>query len=146
MDEGWGRMKQTITMLAMLALLFWSRIASAQTPDSSCSGTRAEVEIVAVSQPAGLCGYVIVEAVTRVRVVRTISGPRLPQIFLAAILCPHEPLRVGTQYEAFIEDRTIPVDVRLDRFNDDRSPRISASLYLAPGRPARRARSSRRRR
>lgn len=129
-------MKRTLTTLAMLALLFWSRIASAQAPDSDCSGTRAEVEILAVSQPAGLCGYVIVEAVTRVRVVRTISGPRLPRTFLAAILCPHEPLRVGTLYEACMEDRTTPADVRLDRFHDDPSPRISASLYLAPGRPA----------
>jgi len=128
-------MKRTLTTLAMLALLFWSRIASAQAPDSSCPGTRAEVEILAVSD-LGLCGTLIIETVARVRVVRSIAGPPRHGDFLALILCVPEQLQVGTVYEACIGVvSAIPVDARLDRFRDDPSPRIRTDIVPRSGRP-----------
>ena len=128
-------MRRSLTTLATLALLLWSRIASAQAPESSCPGTRAEVEVLAVSD-MGPCGTLIIETVARVRVVRSIAGPPRHGDFLALILCVPEQLQVGTVYEACIGVvSAIPVDARLDRFRDDPSPRIRTDIVPRSGRP-----------
>jgi hypothetical protein len=135
-------MRRSLTTLATLALLLWSRIASAQEPCSP-GVTHAEVEILAVSEIV-YCGTFITDTVARVRVVRTISGPERQGTFLALIPCPPN-LRVDTVREACIGE-TNPLAavagesiIHLDRFTDDPSPRICTLIV-----PSRRPRPARR--
>lgn len=129
-------MNRTYAALMALAVLCWSPTVLAEAQASDCPGTRADVQILAVS-PMGLCGTLIIETVARVRVVHSIAGPTRQGDFLARILCVPEQLRVGSIYEACIGVvSAIPVDVRLDRFRDDPSPRIRTDIVPRSGRPA----------
>jgi hypothetical protein len=139
-------MKRTLSALAMIALLFWSRIASAQEPCSP-GVTHAEVEILAVSEIV-YCGTFITDTVARVRVVRTISGPVRQGTFLALIPCPPN-LRVGAVHGACVGEpnpfAAVTEDsvIHLDRFTDDPSPRICTLILPRTGpRPAQRQRPS----
>lgn len=115
-------------ILTMLALLCWSRVASAQQPCSP-GVTHAEVEILAVSEIV-YCGTFSTDTVARVRVVRTISGPEREGTFLALIPCPPD-LRVGRVYEACVGG-TMPfaAELHFDRFEDDPSPRICTLIHI----------------
>jgi hypothetical protein len=122
-------MRRSLTTLATLALLFWSRTASAQ---SFCEAGETRAEVVIESARSGLlCGGPAggFEEVIRVRVRQVFSGSQLGPMVAAVLWCPGREIAVGHVVEMCFGAPARPAQVdRVDSLRNDQSPRVHARM------------------